>query len=310
VWGKDAPRRFFGDAHWAEPLKWNQWAKDGTCYHCGGKRRRPDTLGRCEVCNGTGNIGPYRARVFCASMADVLERRTDLAPHRQRLWELIAQCDALDWLLLSKRPGNFKSMVPRAWMKEGGWPANVWPGTTVGVRPQVQLRLPALCKLPSLHKFISMEPLLADVVGAEGTDARELFTMFLASGFNMAPYTDVITWIIAGGESGGKARPSHPDWYRHIREVCAQYGVPFLFKQWGEWAPGENATSAVTRTEHTAEYYNGNWRFGTLTPRQSEELHVDDEPDVFRLGKKAAGRLLDGREWNEVPAPRTWSEAA
>jgi hypothetical protein len=110
-----------------------------------------------------------------------------------------------------------------------------------------------------------------------------------------------IDWVIAGGESGHKARPMHPDWVRSLRDQCEVAGVPFFFKQWGEWAPGENVDHAVTRTERVADLLNGEWSYYSLTPKQSEEMHCDDQPDVYRGGKHSNGRLMDGREWNGLP---------
>lgn len=273
IWGKDAPRRFFGDAHWDEPRKWNRLAK-------------PSGI---------------RPRVFCASMADVLERRTDLVAPRARLWALIEECDQLDWLLLTKRPGNFRTMVPKRWMTEGGWPAHVWPGTTVENRQQLLLRAPVLCKVPSLHKFLSIEPLLEDLVPTNGDDD---FGMFLVTGWTEPPYLDHITWVIAGGESGNQARPPHPEWFRRIRDACERYGTPFLFKQWGEWTPGENV-ERTSGTIQTATWVNDAWTMARENLANADG-HVDDEPDLYRVGKAAAGRLLDGVEWNGVPAPRAW----
>src|SRR5437764_7892645 len=93
IWGGDAPRRFFGDAHWNEPLEWNDEAQDAN----------------------------ERMRVFCASMADVFERRSELDQWRERLWLLIECTPWLDWLLLTKRPQNISAMVP--W--DDSWPSNV-----------------------------------------------------------------------------------------------------------------------------------------------------------------------------------------
>lgn len=104
-----------------------------------------------------------------------------------------------------------------------------------------------------------------------------------------------IDWVVVGGESGPQARPMHPQWARDLRDQCAAAGVPFLFKQWGEWAPGENCGGGpMTKTEKTADWFADKWSFGTITPRQSEECHIDDEPLLYRCGKKRAGRLLDG----------------
>ena len=112
VWGTKAPRRFFGDKHWSEPLKWNNEAA-----HAG-----------------------IRARVFCASMADVFEDRDELDVWRERLWRLIAETPALDWLLLTKRPDLVSKKTP--WGKN--WPSNIWLGTTVENQRWANKRLPVL----------------------------------------------------------------------------------------------------------------------------------------------------------------------
>lgn len=279
VWGVDKPRRFFGDQHWSAPRRWNAAAK----------------------------AAGERHRVFVASMGDVLERRPDLVAPRARLWDLITECDGLDWLLLTKLPWHFARMVPAEWLVEGGWPPHVWPGTTVENRRELHRRVPRLLRLPSLQKFLSMEPLLEDVAGPPGSDARAVFTACLASGFVDAPHTDCLTWVISGGESGPRARPTLPAWHRHVRDACIDYRVAYHFKQWGEWAPGEAAETPVLRTERVTSWDAGaGWQFGTLTPRQSEELHADDAPDLYRLGKKHSGRRLDGETWDQVPPEVRW----
>ena len=131
VWGINADRRFFGDKHWAEPLKWNVAA---------------------------GASG-QRMRVFCASMADVFEDRRDLDVHRERLWKLIEATPNLDWLLLTKRPELVTRFAP--WRDD--WPPNVWLGTTVEDQKNAEERLPYLTSIPAAVRFISAEPLLGPV---------------------------------------------------------------------------------------------------------------------------------------------------
>lgn len=128
LWGARAPRRFFSDAHWAEPLKWNREAQ------ADGERRR----------------------VFCASMADVFENRAELDEWRTRLWEVIARTPWLDWLLLTKRPDNVADSVP--WGRR--WPTNVWLGTTAENQKWADRRIPLLLEVPAEVRFISAEPLL------------------------------------------------------------------------------------------------------------------------------------------------------
>jgi protein gp37 len=134
VWGKNAERRFFGEKHWDEPLRWAAKAeRDGV-----------------------------RRRVFCASMADVFEDRRDLDDDRARLWDLIGATGPLDWLLLTKRPENVERLVP-AWWDGCGWPANVWLGATVEDQRRAEERIPALIACPARVRFLSCEPLLEPI---------------------------------------------------------------------------------------------------------------------------------------------------
>ena len=199
VWGSSAPRRFFSDRHWKEPLSWNIDAKRS------GERRR----------------------VFCASMADVFERRSDLREPRTRLWALIEETPFLDWLLLTKRPHNVESMVP--WESDA-WPHNVWLGTTVENQHWAEKRLPHLIKHSAKVRFLSCEPLLSSI--------------------NLSPWMKrgMIDWVIAGGESGARSRPMSPDWVRRLRDDCINHDVSFHFKQWGHWAPAALMTAEQRNT--------------------------------------------------------------
>lgn len=129
VWGPKSERRFFGDAHWKEPLKWNADAASKG----------------------------VRERVFCASMADVFENRADLIPHRLRLFELIAKTPHLDWLLLTKRIHLVKKQLPKGY----NLPANVWLGTTVENQVEADKRVRHLLEFATPGvRFLSCEPLL------------------------------------------------------------------------------------------------------------------------------------------------------
>lgn len=130
VWGAAAPRRFFGEAHWNEPLKWNEEAK---------KARE-------------------RRRVFCASMADVFEDRVDLIEPRARLYGLIRTTTELDWLLLTKRPENIYPLTAK-WL----FPHNVWMGTSAENQEYWDKRVPILLSIPVAIHFVSAEPLLGPI---------------------------------------------------------------------------------------------------------------------------------------------------
>jgi protein gp37 len=195
--------------------------------------------------------------VFCASMADVFEHRHDLDEPRQRLWSLIEATPMLDWLLLTKRPEHVPGMVPWA---TNSWPRNVWMGTTIEDQKSAIKRLPLLAVLPATVRFISAEPLLGPL--------------------SIAPWLGTsIGWVITGGESGPRARPSSPSWFRDLLVQCAKADVPFHFKQWGDWAPGQDLPDGVRRPVARAS----------------------DGTVMIRLGKKAAGRHLDGATWDGLP---------
>jgi protein gp37 len=236
LWDKDSPRRFFTDAHWREPLKWNEDAQ----------------------------LAGERQRVFCASMADVFEHRSDLNSQRTRLWELVDNTPYLDWLLLTKRPQNVARIAP--WGTN--WPANVWLGTSVENQAQAEKRLPFLLRTPAAVRFLSCEPLLGPV------DLRDWFRR---KGFCS------IDWIIAGGESGAASRPMHPDWIVSLLHQCTDFEVPFHFKQWGQWVPAH-----IVETDVRARLI---------------EINNERPVQMVKMSKKLAGRTLEGTTWNGVPHP-------
>lgn len=269
-------RKRTSENNWRQPLKWNRQAKDFHAQH-----------GRPPM-------------VFCASLADVFDNQVP-EQWRRDLWALIDATPNLIWLLLTKRPQNIRKMLPPEIDGAPIWD-NVWLGTTVENQAEADRRIPHLLAAPAVKRFLSCEPLLGpvdltnlSVVSPRGveqwnaldrTEARDAAFEGAVSG--------VIDWVIAGGESGAAARPSLLDWFQDLRDQCAAAGVPFFFKQWGEWAPGENCVRPQKRTEHVATLWNNAWQFDCITPRQSEELHRDDAPDLWRVGRAGADRLLDG----------------
>ena len=200
--------------------------------------------------------GKYR-RVFCASMADVFEARVELNPWRERLWQLIARTPNLQWLLLTKRPESLNQHLP-------DWPfKNVWLGTTVENQRWADERLPHLAKRQAAVRFLSCEPLLGPI------DLSRWLKL------------DAIDWVIVGGESGPKARPTDPRWVLSLRDQCTKFGVAFHFKQWGHWAPYPPVKKGTGK---------------------KISLQIGDERiRLWRHSKKGAGRRLAGRTWDEVP---------
>lgn len=246
IWGQNVGRRFFGDGHWSEPEKWNRKAeKEG-----------------------------IRRRVFCGSMCDVMEDRRDLDSHRERLYGLIQRTPWLNWLLLTKRPQNFRRLLPAEWVSKPE--PNVWVMATVET-PEYGWRIEALRNTPAVMRGLSMEPLLA------GFDSLDL------SG---------IGFVIAGGESGHGARPMHPSWPRAISVFCAQQNVRFFFKQWGEWQNGSGLTKDGMIVLNDGRVVNSS----NDVDQETRDHWGDYRPTMMlRVGKKNAGRLLDGRGHNEMP---------
>lgn len=202
---------------------------------------------------------------------------------------------------------------------------NLWLGTSAEDQQRADERIPEILRTPAALRWLSIEPQLEDINldgGLQITWQCSYCQNYFSGGlqryctscgkeggwcgshiFN-PPERQVgngINWIVVGGESGPGARPMHPEWARSLRDQCKAAGVPFFFKQWGEWAPGECGDNAPTRTEKVATYFADKWDYSTLTPKQSEEMHRDDQPDVYLFGKKAAGRKLDGVEHSEYP---------
>ena len=294
VWGPRGTRVVAAEAYWRQPLQWNAAA----------------------VAAGE------RHRVFCASLADVFEGPETMPVEAwptvraalARLLNLVRLTPHLDWLMLTKRPENVTRRLAdvamgldldatnetRAWLR--GWlggepPPNVWLGTSVEDQAAADERIPHLLQCPAAVRFLSCEPL----IGAVDLTCIRLTYDPLDSDDNPAilnaftecvhhpetvmfkPETTArpsgINCVIVGGESGGKARLMHPDWARSLRDQCLMAGVPFFFKQWGEYLP---------------PLQDG-------APGEAQVLNASDEP--LRVGKRAAGRLLDGRTWNDLPSP-------
>jgi protein gp37 len=273
-WGPGADRRRTSDANWAQPLKWNAEAK---------------------------RLG-VRYRVFCASLADVFDNAVP-QEWRDDLWTLIAKTPHLDWLLLTKRIGNAGNMLPVPFDFERMYP-NVWIGATICNQEEADRDIPKLLDVPAAKRFLSIEPLLGPVnltdvpIPESGHGHHEFSPIITGNALKRADSSKPkIDWVIVGGESGPGARPMHPDWARNLRDRCEAAGVPFLFKQWGEWVPrgpesmGYPLVEGVPRMRLTDTGDNGS------------DLSADGDNHVWmqRAGKKVAGRLLDGREWNEVP---------
>lgn len=296
VWGPQGSRVIAAESMWRQPLKWDKEAAEA------GVRRR----------------------VFCASLADVFEGPESMRVGdqlavrnaRARLMRLIDRTPNLTWMLLTKRPENVLPLLREAYeeclLEPMRWPDNVWIGASVEDQAAAEARIPVLLELPARVRFLSVEPLLGPV------DLRHVVIQHRGLAFRIDAingvrgylrYRDgteglgadvwdapVINWVILGGESGPGARPMNPHCVRSIRDQCVAAEVPFFFKQWGDWFPRcqwEWNPDLVLPDDDVA--YNMT-RDDLVQLKDGGDVHV-----MHRVGKKNAGRLLDGYEWNEIP---------
>lgn len=228
-----------------------------------------------------------RVKLFVMSMGDFLEDHPQVSQWRSDACDLLASLQHTDVQMLTKRPENAPRLLPASWFDN--WPQHIWMGASAENQEQADARMPHLLAIPAKKHFLSCEPLLGPI------DLPYYHTWFDDDAWasNGPPSTTMglsyepdsaIDWVIVGGESGPGARPMHPDWVRSIRDQCQAAGVPFFFKQWGEWAPDCLC--------HTKEPHS-------TIPRPQPGL-----PGVmFKCGKKAAGHVLDGRIYQEMPKP-------
>lgn len=246
---------------------------------------------------------------------------------RARLFRLIDATPNLDWLLLTKRPENIVRMMPERSPRRqcpagvsDVYRPNVWLGTSVENQATADERIPHLLRVPAAVRFLSLEPLLGPVdlsrfhIGwsrcpacqqaADPSTENPLGSEIYCRGCEHDEPLPVdgrhLHWVIVGGESGPNARPMHPNWVRSIRDQCQAAGVPFHFKQWGAFEP---VTPLYRGRDDTLE------TGGEVVVNSDGTIHNDrdgqpNDPHAWlmhRVGKKSAGRLLDGRTWDEVP---------
>lgn len=286
AWGAGQPRRRTAEATWNQPEAWERGHAEFYAKH---RRRR---------------------RVFCASLADVFDNEVPVE-WRIDLFRLIASTPHLDWLLLTKRIGNAQGMLPHSWLYEGAVPGNVWLGATVVNQAEADRDVPKLLAVPARVRFLSIEPMLgpidlrelvtrSDRMLTEAVDAlRGELTCVTDHGSGRTDRCARLDWVICGGESGPKARPMHPDWARSLRDQCAAGGVAFLFKQWGEWTDERHVQldqPIATRLRKTVSRLDIEGRVHPMSGPGPERY-----AGIYRVGKEAAGRLLDGRTHDGFP---------
>lgn len=250
-------------------------------------------------------------RIFVNSMSDLFH--SDVPDEFiARVFAVMALAPQHTFQVLTKRPGRMRSLLSseqfRWWVWHEmltlthqrkmpmvqehfdalRWPLpNVWLGTSVESQKWADVRIPQLLQTPAAVRFLSCEPLLGPV------DLVPFVPPAAHWDGNADPLWR-LHWVIVGGESGPHARPMHPDWARSLRDQCVAAGVAFHFKQWGEWAPAGRCFD--DRAPERDEHFWWDQTSGTIGTGATV---------VRRVGKKLAGRELDGRTWGEYPEARS-----
>jgi protein gp37 len=222
-------------------------------------------------------------RVFCASFADVFEDHPQVVAARERLWWLIEQTPHLLWLLLTKRPENIAAMLPVAWLNTPR--ENVWLGTSIGLQKWLLPRWSALASVPAVVHFVSAEPLLGPL------DLQPIY----AAG-EQAIASPVVDWLIVGGESGGPKA-------RRLVESCCKVSRK-VARTTSDVAACESCAGTGWRPK--ADGHEWVRALRDQARRRNIALHFKQWGGPY---DHAAGRLLDGREWQESPQPVSIQEA-
>jgi len=263
-------------------------------------------------------------RVFCSSLSDIFDNAVDLEWRREAFTALTV-APRIRVQLLTKRIGNVEKMIPEIW-KSNGWPHWVGLMITVVNQEEADRDIPKLLDLKARLGIpwvgLSIEPMLGPVKISNwlhDSDCIQDGVWPCSCRYSGGPFEAILDWVICGGESGSGARPMHPDWVRSLRDQCTAAGTPFLFKQWGEWRPAQTLKEA---TPHPTIATNRPWAGKTEKIRNhriaSGCFHMPHQVEgfldgsgeysyldcaVFKAGKKAAGRQLDGTEWTQFPEP-------
>lgn len=214
-----------------------------------------------------------------------------LTKRPERMREYLRQLSEQQLWKLRLREASGQSLRYGPTSRYPDWPLpNVWLGTSVDDQATADERIPHLLDTPAAVRWISAEPLLGPV------NLREVWARMPSGGQSLTDsLRDGLDWVVVGGESGPGARPMHPDWARSLRDQCAEAGAPFLFKQWGDWAG-----SVLTMHCHAAEGGASGLKHTVEGVRHPFVVYADGQVSA-RVGKKVAGRELDGRTHDEYP---------
>lgn len=247
--------------------------------------------------------------VFVNSMSDLFHDDVPIE-FIAKVWATMTACPQHVFMILTKRPLRMKQILNVRTDRYTAFDRmhpNVWLGVSCENQAMADQRIPHLLKTPAAVRFVSYEPALGPISFENRNGETMLFTCQeqcpcdgtdceneneCLSHSEGLPHYRGIDWVICGGESGPGARPMHPDWARSVRDQCKAAGVKYFFKQWGEWAPWE-IRHAGMQNMRDVMYLNND---GTFTDTSNGKLG-----QIVKVGKKEAGRLLDGVEHSEWP---------
>jgi protein gp37 len=255
-------------------------------------------------------------RIFVGSMTDIFHPNFP----RKALWKIFSAIENAPYhtfMFLTKRADSMREYFaphrcePYGIMSRPMEIGNLWLGVTVCNQEEADAKIPVLLSIPAAKRFVSIEPMLGEInfrwkpyFEATGETYSERLTR--TGKISHLESLKEIDWVIAGGETGPGARPAHPDWFRGLRDQCREAGVPFFFKGFGDWLPIASIERGTRKSMVANEF---SWKAKQLyihpdgydvTGRENGWINANIAV-VQRVGKRRAGRLLDGREWNEIP---------
>jgi len=241
--------------------------------------------------------------IFVCSMGDLFHESVPFE-WIDTVFGVIGMHDHHTYQILTKRPERMVEYFESRGFNEKfaeGYP-HVWIGVTAENQEQANKRIPILLDIPAAKRFVSIEPMLSkielsDIIESDGSHYVNYLTGEQSGVDGEGTYCDwhpnKIDWVILGGETGHKARPMHLDWVRSVRDQCKEAGVPFFFKQWGEYKE-----VSLTPEQRIKEKY-------IVLGNDGKEYIIAGEhlSPVYmqKVGKKKAGNELDGKAYQEFP---------
>ena len=215
--------------------------------------------------------------IFVCSMGDLFHKDVSFE-YQLSIFGTMQQAEQHTFIILTKRPEQMKELIGRGDSDTGidlSDSFNIWLGVSVEDQKMADERIPILLQVPAAVRVVSIEPMLGAI------DLHYTYTpkwTDVHGKINSRVLFPPIHWVVCGGETGPGARPMNPGWVRKVRDQCVEAGVPFFLKSNGVWIPDMLADPAMQETHQ-----------------------FPDGMMMSRSTKKRADRLLDGREWNEIP---------